>query len=620
MSQDVQARIALHAATCYLQEASRIGYGAGHPLAWDERYAGYQRLKDVSGLPGDSQTPYRHEEDPNAETLTRFQPYGSVRYVDHWDGGNLSDRQSLGAAYDDREANPPAGETGHDPAIASPDIAPSDSQLGAFGSYLSSGSIADHNRASWVGWYTPHHRGFYLSPWHAQDAPVLTWWKSARQAPELWEPRLRSLPAHLGPDPDTSARGDLHQVNATALVEQYFDGHRAEITEHWPVGGPPKLFQLFRHEEPPFAEFGHLVHLDGSAASAGNKLSHSQRKLPRLVWHAGRTWEAFPGPMLASQSEYYVGGNGGTYSGYTYNRDVYPSGANGLYPGGTGENPGLIDGYPYDQLVGKKVIRHFMDDVRNDVTGEWIGERAFFDPHPVYHPFDDDLAHSNPRAPLVDPFDGTATGDPDSNRRYDVPGVTPTFDGNAARWMGAGTVFDYVRDGSGRIQTFDGPGMGSSPDPDGAYVRLTPKVRRDANGEAVVDGSGDPIFVQQGDPVPESVGRAWFRIWRESHDTFVVTVGAGASHGWRIRGGSIESRGSEVVSDEPCPYASVDELRDAIAAEVRYSYRVCWQPQVKVTRIWERFPQWSSQAGSIKYVQRLKSDDLVALDAAGADW
>jgi len=766
MVQDVQARIVLHGAINYIQEAARLGYSKGNPLNFDRDYSNYPRIKDQAwavNLPtsrdsnrgnyneDSSWAPYRHESDPSVGT-TDFEPYGAASFVDHWNaddtpfhdtwtapGAFQAQRNALGdimrsrfdgewfiiksidpanreivlhsdcsarlladrkvrirgnshigmpsatandtgsqedyiftiaadATYssapnettvtvvedfpgqnglpgtvrtsigtsggqpdhwpymrgdgwghpgmlrvdfphpDEPEHNTNQGYKLHAPQSGDPDTPPNltdaDGASSAFGAYVGSGSAEAHTRRSWVGWYTPHHRGYYLTPWHAQDAPVLSWWMSSRQAPDLWQPRFRSMPTFMlhGLGADTmGTHGDTYSTGSGATLEQYYDGHRAEIIDHWPVGGPPKLFQFYRVEEPPFAEFGHLVHLEATVHTHGDDYigGSSGQGAPRKFWANNVPWGYWPGPMLRSQTNYYVG-----QARWGSNPD-----RNSAYHG---------SGFFFHELVGKKVIRRFMPDVYQDTDGARVGGRAFFDPHPVYHPDDTDVSM------LVDPFNPTTNiSDPDSGRTYELTlngSSTYPFDGNQARWMGAGTVLDYVRDSNGNIVRYDGPGISGNVDPAGQYVRLAPKLRRDAGGEVITDGSGDPVYVQQADPVSTSTDKTWFRIYRESHDTFIVTVGSGPSHGWRVRSGVIESRGSDVIAGEPCPFATASELEDAIANDVRYSYRICWQPSVPTNRNWDRYPLWSNQAGSIKYVQRLFADDIAALAAAGKDW
>jgi len=607
--QDAQARIMLHATLCYIQEASRLGYGAGDPLAWGERYEdGYPALRDmayvqdrIAANPDAAKTPYRHGSNgsidttglrpPAASSSDVFRPYGAASFLDHWTGGDENLRNALGEIYDERrqrwEEDPIVAESTYgnphdapDPTDPDPSGVPpltdADGQPSAFGTYA--GTAVDSKaftRETWVGWYTPAHRGMYLTPWHAQDTDVLTWWKSYRQAPELWQPRLRSRPAQLDNDPNPESRGDRYD-------DVYFDGHRAELTGHWPLphqGGIPKIFQMHVVEEPPFAVFAHRTH---SGSKAARKWDSWNTKPAELHIQDDRRWAAFPAFMQSSNADYFMS---------------------------TGTGQRNAQDLSYTDLVGKKVIRRFgVKRVRHPITGELYGIVGFMDPNPLYHPEDADLSM------LVG-------DDPDDTDRAYHTGLGP-YRGNAARWMACGTVLDFERRADGAIKTYDAAGNEAEygGDPDGEYIRLRPKQRRDADGNVIVDGSGNPLHVMQSDPKPQTVDMAWFRIWRETHDTFIVTVGAGPSHGWRVRNGAIERRGIDVHSDEPCPFDEVDELRAAIEQERRLHYRVCWSPTVRVTRIWERLPQWCSQGGSIKYVQRLRAAEVAALPSQNKDW
>ncbi|HYE06758.1 MAG TPA: hypothetical protein VEL07_14670 [Planctomycetota bacterium] len=115
--------------------------------------------------------------------------------------------------------------------------------------------------------------------------------------------------------------------------------------------------------------------------------------------------------------------------------------------------------------------------------------------------------------------------------------------------------------------TASDPGIGRS---DPAYglpllVRPDPQPAADDwSGYA----SGDPR------PLSSTTGMSWFRIHRESASRFVITCGAGATHGWRDW--------DEVVADGATATFGGDAraFDDALAHERRLWYRVEWSPAV----------------------------------------
>lgn len=80
---------------------------------------------------------------------------------------------------------------------------------------------------------------------------------------------------------------------------------------------------------------------------------------------------------------------------------------------------------------------------------------------------------------------------------------------------------------------------------------------------------------EQGDKDPRlnSTGMAWFRVWRESGATFVVTCGAGATRGFRSW--------SEMTPDERAEFGNDPGLFATVQAnEIRLWYRVEWSAAV----------------------------------------
>lgn len=74
-----------------------------------------------------------------------------------------------------------------------------------------------------------------------------------------------------------------------------------------------------------------------------------------------------------------------------------------------------------------------------------------------------------------------------------------------------------------------------------------------------------------------TAGRAWFRVHRDGPATFVITVGAGATQGWRDYA-EVAAAGAEATAefnDDPRYFASL------LAQEARMWYRIEWSPTVE---------------------------------------
>lgn len=240
---DTQARLMMHAALCYLQEAARVGYASGTALA--------------PGVP-----------DPTANGA--FQPYGQATYRDYW-----------------------TGKSGTAPAVSNPPPA----DLSYFGTYdhlNAAPPVRAFSERTWVGWYTPIHRGMTITPWHQQACNVLPWLDSWRQAPAKWEPRLRSRPCYVlatpyagFPDPDPTTHGNIY--SPTGLSDDtYYDGDRAELTAQWPIAGKPRLFQMVVLEEPPYAVYPHATHV------STQKMTDAGLFVPASYQGTGTPWLAPP--------------------------------------------------------------------------------------------------------------------------------------------------------------------------------------------------------------------------------------------------------------------------------------------------------------------------------------
>jgi hypothetical protein len=77
-------------------------------------------------------------------------------------------------------------------------------------------------------------------------------------------------------------------------------------------------------------------------------------------------------------------------------------------------------------------------------------------------------------------------------------------------------------------------------------------------------------------PKAESVGRSWFRIYRDGPDTFVVTCGAGGTLGFR-------DWASVPIADRAASFANDPLLFESLQkSEIRLWYRLAWSAAVTV--------------------------------------
>nr|MDA3963021.1 hypothetical protein [Planctomycetota bacterium] len=108
--------------------------------------------------------------------------------------------------------------------------------------------------------------------------------------------------------------------------------------------------------------------------------------------------------------------------------------------------------------------------------------------------------------------------------------------------------------------------------------------------------AGDP------EPVVGSLNRAWFRLLRDGPATFVVTVGAGGSAGYRSW--------NEVLADGTAARErfgnNQDFFEQQLAEDLRLWYRVEWSPAVAVDHqvlkgSVQGFGSWASSGLVVKY-------------------
>ena len=86
-------------------------------------------------------------------------------------------------------------------------------------------------------------------------------------------------------------------------------------------------------------------------------------------------------------------------------------------------------------------------------------------------------------------------------------------------------------------------------------------------------------------PRQDSVGRSWFRVYRDSPATFVITVGGGGTMGWRDYDEARAADEALVAQGADPKYAAEfgndSQLFEVLRAqEVRMWYRIEWSPAV----------------------------------------
>lgn len=177
-----------------------------------------------------------------------------------------------------------------------------------------------------------------------------------------------------------------------------------------------------------------------------------------------------------------------------------------------------------------------------------------------------------------------------------------------------------------------------------AQVRPPDAVQPDAAPNRMVSDPADPLFglpllrrpdplpvaatwaeFRAGDPTPrpESANRSWFRVHRDGPATFVVTVGAGASEGFKDWDEVLAEGAAWRFSDDQGLFETIR------AQELRLWYRIEWSPAVAsgsgapgFTEEYDRLG-WNSQlnrpilgcphpnqGGTIQWIQRLRAPPL----------
>jgi hypothetical protein len=134
-------------------------------------------------------------------------------------------------------------------------------------------------------------------------------------------------------------------------------------------------------------------------------------------------------------------------------------------------------------------------------------------------------------------------------------------------------------------------------------------------------------------PRPQTVGKAWFRVYRDGPGTFVVTCGSGGSMGFRDWATEVVPQGQTDLFGGTAGKAMFDDLR---ATEIRLWYRIEWtaaSTEVSYHNLdhdfgqtWEHYESWPPNAshtwsgavrtqtwmknpvGTIRWIQRLMTE------------
>lgn len=163
------------------------------------------------------------------------------------------------------------------------------------------------------------------------------------------------------------------------------------------------------------------------------------------------------------------------------------------------------------------------------------------------------------------------------------------------------------------------------PHPQGATTRdggfPSPSDRADAYAQ-FLNGNRTPRV--------QTVGKSWFRILRDGPTTFVITCGAGGTHGYRSWSEVVDQGMSELFLNDPVFFNSL------IQQEIRLWYRIEWSASsIELTYHWDfhhrfrntdTYMQWPMNAshgwmggcrgpghdrnfgGTIRWVQRLRQE------------
>jgi type II secretory pathway pseudopilin PulG len=164
-----------------------------------------------------------------------------------------------------------------------------------------------------------------------------------------------------------------------------------------------------------------------------------------------------------------------------------------------------------------------------------------------------------------------------------LPTGTPVPTGNGTRpaWPAIGSVARcpmYVMKRPPfalQLKAVYNPVATSGPDMGTPYLKNRDPEPQSKIGYASDLINGGSALGRDPTPVQTSMGRSWFRVYRDGPATFVITVGAGGTMGWRdFREANANGAAAE-FNNEPQFFETV------LAQEVRMWYRIEWSPAVE---------------------------------------
>ncbi len=108
--------------------------------------------------------------------------------------------------------------------------------------------------------------------------------------------------------------------------------------------------------------------------------------------------------------------------------------------------------------------------------------------------------------------------------------------------------------------------------PDVSPVRMSGVSASDYHGEYI---NGDLR------PRTESVGKSWFRVFRDGPTTFVITVGSGTSEGFKNWSEVLDPNGDgSTVDSEASKFNSQQDFEHMVSTESRMWFRCEWSPRI----------------------------------------
>jgi hypothetical protein len=157
----------------------------------------------------------------------------------------------------------------------------------------------------------------------------------------------------------------------------------------------------------------------------------------------------------------------------------------------------------------------------------------------------------------------------------------PTGSGTRPAWPAVGSVARcpmYVMKRPPfalQLNALYNPVATSGPDMGTPYLKNRDPEPQSKIGYASDLVNGGNVLGSDPTPMQTSMGRSWFRVYRDGPATFVITVGAGGTMGWKdFKEANANGAGAE-YNNEPQFFETV------LAQEVRMWYRIEWSPAVE---------------------------------------